>query len=397
MPKLRMSGFRKARLAGDANLPGVVGPIRFARSEGDFAAFREGDVALVDLIDLDARQAHDLIDARVGAVLNAAPSSTGRVPNQGPSLLAQAGIELVDVASDGIWSRLRNGEIVQVHDGKVLLDGTLVASGVVQDAARVASTLKAAEDGLSTRLDALTANAADHINREQAMLIDGRGVPRLRTRLRQRPVVVVSKGYDAESDLSGLKRFIAQRDPVLIGAGAGAEVLFDAGYVPHVVVGDAEALSDRAIRQSGEVVITTSTGRVSRPERLERHGKDIVTFTSTGAEDDLAILLADTNEASVIIQAGAPPTLNALLERAPSDSARIVVARLRAGAKLVDAKSVGALSPRPMSLWPVLQMLLAGLLAVAVAISVTPAGQDWFDQIRAALDDLGSSIGGILP
>ncbi|HWV26175.1 MAG TPA: putative cytokinetic ring protein SteA [Aeromicrobium sp.] len=394
MSKLRKSGLR-LRGRVDEPVEGVVGPVRFARRDADLAALRDGDIALVDLVDLDERRAGELIEARVAAVLNTAPSSTGRVPNQGPKLLADAGVTLVDVGNEGIWSRLRNGEVVQVLDGRVLLDGTLIATGVVQDASRVASTLKNAQDGLSTRLDALTVNAADHISREQGMLLGGVGVPRLRTRVRQRPVIVVSKDYDAEADLAALKRFIAQNDPVLIGAGAGADLLIAAGHRVHVLVGDADRLSERAIREAGEVVVTTTTGRVSRPERLEKHGKDVVTFTSTGADDDAAILLADTNEASVIIHAGAPPSLNALLERAPSDSARQVVTRLRAGSRLVDAKAAVSLSPRPMSLWPVLLMLLVGLVTVAVAITVTPLGQDWFEQVRQGWDDLGSSIGGL--
>jgi len=395
MPNLRKPSLRRSSRSTAETLDGVVGPVRLARRDADFASLREGDVALVDLVDLDERRASELIEAKVAAVLNTAPSSTGRVPNQGPKLLSDAGIALVDVGNEGIWSRLRSGEQVQVHEGRVLLDGSLVVAGVEQDASRVASKLKDAKAGLSTRLDALTANAADHIGREQTMLLAGAGVPRVRTRLRGRPVVVVSKDYDAEDDLAGLKRFISQNDPVLIGAGGGADLLLAAGHPVHILVGDADSLSEKAIREAGGVVITTTTGRVSRPERLEKHGKDVVTFTSTGADDDLAILLADTHEASVVIHVGGPPSLNALLERAPSDSARQVVTRLRAGSRLVDAKSALALTPRPMSLWPVLLMLLVGLLAVVVAITVTPTGQDWFEQVRDGLDDIGSSIGGI--
>ena len=375
-----------------------MGPVRFARRDADFASLRTGDIALIDAIDLDAKRAHDLIEARVSAVLNTAPSSTGRVTNQGPKMLADAGITLVDVGNEGIWSSLRSGEQIQILDGgRVMLDGTLVAAGVEQDQSQVATQLREAKEGLATRLNALTANAADHIDREQAMLLNGAGVPRIRTRLRKRPVIVVSKGYDAEADLASLKRYIAQNDPVLVGAGPGADVLLDAGHSVHVLVGDIDRFSDRAIVAAGEVVVSTTTGRVGRPERLEKHGKDVATFVSTGADDDLAILLADTNGAAVVIHVGAPPSLNALLERAPSDSARHVVTRLRAGSRLVDAKAAAAFNPRTMSMWPVFFMLLAGILALSVAISVTPLGQDWLDQARDSLGDLGSSIKGLLP
>ncbi|HEV7886596.1 MAG TPA: hypothetical protein VGO92_03490, partial [Acidimicrobiales bacterium] len=55
-----------------------------------------GDIAVIDHEDLDRVAAEGLIEARVGAVVNAAKSMSGRYPNVGPLLLAAAGIPLVD-------------------------------------------------------------------------------------------------------------------------------------------------------------------------------------------------------------------------------------------------------------------------------------------------------------
>ena len=374
-----------------APTPGThVGPVRFVRKDADLATLRPGDVALVEMPDIDARRARALIDSRVKVVLNTAASASGRIANRGPSQLSTAGIDLIDVPDQAIWSLLRNGDVVEIEDGQVRRDGTIVIAGVPIGSDESRDLLAEAESGLATRLDSLAANATDHIQREQAMLLDGARVPHLRTSLLRRPTVVVSAGYDAVEDLAQLKRFIAGNDPVLIGAGPGADVLLGAGYTPHIVVGALENLSDEAIKSSGEVVVTTASGRIAGPERLERHGKEIITFVSTGSDDDLSILLADTNQAGVIVHVGAPPTLAEFLERPPGDVARMFVARLRAGSKLVDAKSVNQLASRPMSWWPLVLLLLAGALAVAVAITVTPAGQDWFDS-------LGSWIEGLYP
>lgn len=380
----------------DRPVGGIVGPVRFVRTD-DLSPIRPGDIVLVDLVDLDARRAHELVERQVAAVLNAATSTTGRLPNQGPSILANAAVPLYDIDGATIWSTLRNGETIQVLDGRVLRAGIPVATGVEHDGDRVTSDLKRAEDSLATRLDSLTANAADHIQREQAMLLDGARVPHIRTQLAHRTAIVVSDDFDAKADLASLKRYIRDTNPVLIGAGTGADVILAAGHTPHLVVGMIDHLSEKAVKAADEIVVTTATGRVTRPERLERHGKAIVTFTSTGSDDDLAILLADTNGAAVIIHAGAPPSLSDLLEQAPSEAARLFVARLRAGSKIVDAKSVARLSARPMSWKPLVLMLLVGVLAVAVAIAVTPLGQDWVEQIGDALGVAGSSIEGILP
>ncbi|MDX6277158.1 MAG: hypothetical protein QOJ72_1286 [Nocardioidaceae bacterium] len=377
------------------SVEGIVGTVRFARHDKDMSALRDGDIAVIDQPELDSTQAQSLIDRRVRAVINASPSSSGRIPNTGPQMLSHAGITLIDITSDGIWSRLKSGDRVRIDEGSVFKDEILVASGVELDQSRTTADLAAAESGLATRLDSLTANATDHIQREHAMLLDGASVPRLRTRLRHRPVVVVSRGYDDASDLRGLRRYIDDTDPVLIGAGAGADLLLEAGYVPRIVIGSLDNLSDKAIRAAGEVVVTTASGVVDLPERLERHGKEVATFVSTGSDDDLAILLADTNEAAVIIHVGAPANLSQFLERPPTDVARMFVARLRAGAKIVDAKAVHHFTSNRMSVWPLLLLLVAGVVAVVAAIAVTPVGHDWFGSFGDHLADLGTWIKGL--
>jgi uncharacterized membrane-anchored protein len=165
--------------------------------------------------------------------------------------------------------------------------------------------------------------------------------------------------------------------------------------VPRIAIGSLDNLSDRAIRSAGEVVVTTSSGQLDLPERLEKHGKDVSTFVSTGSDDDLAILLADTNEAAVIIHVGAPANLSQFLERAPTEVARMFVARLRAGPKIVDAKAVHHFSANRMSVWPILLLLLAGVVAVVAAIAVTPVGHDWFGSFGDHLDDFGTWTKGL--
>lgn len=384
---------RKTPLPPDAK--GVVGTLRLARSDDDLATLNLGEIAVVGLPDLDARQAQTLIDRHVAVVLNAARSSSGRAPNTGPQMLVTAGIVLIDLTSEDVWTRLKDGDEVRVEGGQVFRDELQVASGIELDEQRTADDLTAAREGLATRLDSLAANATDHIHREHAMLMSGAQVPRLRTTLRGRPVVVVSRAYDDVADLKGLRRWIRENDPVLIGAGAGADVLIDAGLTPGIVVGALDNISDAAIKKAGEVVVTTPSGMVEGPERLERHGMEIVTFVASGSDDDLAILLADTNDADVIVHVGAPSSLAKLLERPPTEAARMFVARLRAGAKIVDAKAVHHFSSRRHALWPVFLLLAAGIAAVAVAIAITPVGQDWYDSVGEQLTDLGSWIKGL--
>jgi len=377
--------------------PGLVGVARFARTDADLSsALREGDVAIIDVADLDRRHAEVLIERKVRAVVNVSASSTGRFPNLGPRLLAHAGITLVDGVGPDAWTLLRNGGRIRIENGNVYRDEVLAVAGIEHGEERAEAELAASESGLATRLDSLTANASDHLQREQAMLLEGARVPELRTQLAGRGVIVVAHAYDAATDLRSLRRYIVEHDPVLVGAGSGADLLLDAGYTPALVVGSMDNLSDRALKECGEVVITTALGRIENPERLEKHGKEVVQFVATGSDEDLALLLVDTREAAVIVHVGGPPTLVDFLERGPVDVASAFIARLRAGTKIVDAKAVQHFSSNRLALWPLLLLLLCGVAAVAVAVSITPVGGDWFDSLGDTLADFGTWIKGLV-
>ncbi len=94
------------------------------------------------------------------------------------------------------------------------------------------------------------------MTRERALLLDGVGIPEVRTKFAGKHVlVVVVRGYDYDSDLKSLKHYIREYKPVLIGVDGGADALLEAGYKPHLIVGDMDAVSDAALATGAEVVV----------------------------------------------------------------------------------------------------------------------------------------------
>lgn len=242
---------------------------------------------------------------------------------------------------------------------------------------------------LVTRLEALMANATDHIRRERALLLDGAGIPALRAKLQGRPVLVVSRTHYWQDDLASLRRWIRERDPVLIGVGSGAESLLDAGYKPDVVIGSLAEISDLALEEAKEVVVTAaSTHGKGGAERFERAGVDPLWFIASGGSADLALLLAEVNGAPVTVVAGGPTGLHERLAGAPDQVASSFVTRLCANAHVVDAPAVGYLTSRAASTWPVLVLLVAGVVAVGAAIAATPVGQGWWGALAALTQDV---------
>ena len=75
----------------------IVGTARLGRRTKDLVKrLRPGDVAIIDHVDLDRVSAEELAESGVRAVVNVAPSNSGRFPNPGPLELVRSGVCLVD-------------------------------------------------------------------------------------------------------------------------------------------------------------------------------------------------------------------------------------------------------------------------------------------------------------
>jgi uncharacterized membrane-anchored protein len=391
-------------------LPGVTGTVRLdRRTPSLLRRLRPGDIAVVDHLDLDRANAEALVDCGVVAVVNASPFISGRYPNLGPELLARSGVVMVDDVGADVFTNLRDGSTVRVLDGDVLVGENVVVSGHELGGEEIGTLMEDARSGLSTQLQSFTHNTTEFLRREQELLLHGQGVPETRTVIAGRPVVVVVRGYDYREDLRGLRRFIREQRPVLVGVDAGADALLAAGHRPDIVVigedglahgstaGDrGSTVSDKALRASREVVLHADrVGRALGGDRLERLGVRHQTLSASGTSEDVALLLADVRGASLIIAVGSHATLDEFLDRQRAGLASTFLTRLRVGPKLVDAKGVPQLYAGRVRLWHLALVLLAGLLALGVAIAATPGGADWWSSVGGALSDVLDWIQGL--
>lgn len=377
--------------------PGIQGAARVDRRTSQLISrLRPGDIAIVDHQDMDRATAQALVDAGVAAVLNAAPMISGRYPNLGPEVLMQAGIPVYDTFGASLITRIKDGTRLRVHDGEVF-DGTdPVASGRLVDAQLVAGELESARVGLTSQLESFTHNSTEFLRREQDLLLHGRGVPRTATHLAGRPVVVVVRGHAWEAELAGIKAFIREQDPVLIGVDAGADGLRVAGYKPHIVVANAtddELPSVEALKKARDVIALVERGSpTSATERFGRIGVRPLRFETGATTEDAALILADAGQASLIIGVGMHATLDEFLDRRRTGLASTYLTRLKVGPRLVDAGAVphlydGQVRPRHL-----LAVMVAGLLALAAAIGVTPVGQEWADAATPVVTDALSNL-----
>ncbi|MFL6090508.1 MAG: putative cytokinetic ring protein SteA [Aeromicrobium sp.] len=251
---------------------------------------------------------------------------------------------------------------------------------------------------LAVRLESLMANATEHIRQERDLLLDGSDTPILPPKLRGRPVLVVNRKFHWQDDLGQLKRWIKDRDPVLIGVSNGVEALLDAGYHPDVAFGKVDEISDLALNECRHVVAVVSSKKKTTDDgRFERFGVRPQWFISTAKSGDLALLMADASEVPVIVEAGGPVSLNDRLGGSPDDAASAFVTRLRVSSRVVEAPAVAALSSKAVSAWPALMILLVGVLAVVAAIAMTPVGHEWFVGLGGTSGQIANVVRGNSP
>jgi uncharacterized membrane-anchored protein len=377
----------------DAGSP-TVGPARVGRRVRTLLPrLKPGDIAVIDHLDLDRVSAQALVDAGVAAVVDAAAAISGRYPNLGPRVLATAGVPVVDGIGPAGLAALRDGATVTLRGGQVLVDGAEVASGRCLDRETVEAEMELARAGLARQLAALTHGSNELLRHEQDLLLHGVGVPRLTTRAAGRPVLVAARDHQLDGGLGRVRTFLREQHPVVVGVGAAADSLRAERVRCDVVVVDAddELPTAGALRAARDVVVRTDRGgRPAVVEQLERLGvRPVLVATSVSAED-AALVVAEAADPSVLVGVGLRSTLEDLLDGGRDGAAGSVLVRLKVGPRLVDAAAVPELYSGRVRPWHLLLVMLAGLVALAAAVGVTPVGQEWADSFSDTLQGLFS-------
>lgn len=383
------------------DLPGTTGIARIdKKTKRLLDRVSAGDVVILDEADLDRLTADVLVQAEVVAVVNAAPSITGRYPNLGPEVLAASGIPLLDAVGPEVFARVKEGAKVRLYDDRLYIGDRVVARGTELDERAVADRMLEAKTGLVDHLEAFSGNSIEFIRSESPLLIDGVGVPELNVNLEGRHVVVVGDGSDRVADLKALKPFIKEYRPVMIGVGIGADTLRKAGYRPAVIVGDPDEIATDTLKCGAEMVLPADPdGHAAGLERIQDLGIGATTFPAIGCAGDLALLLADFHGADLIVTVGLGGDMNDFFDRSRRDQIpSTFLTRLKVGQKLVDAKAVSTLYRSRVGGAVIAALLLAALVVLIVALVLTSGDSgmaDWFsgqwESVTGWFDGLGTT------
>jgi uncharacterized membrane-anchored protein len=154
----------------------------------------------------------------------------------------------------------------------------------------------------------------------------------------------------------------------------------------------------KVLRAARDVVVVVDPGTARLgDDRLERLGVRPRRLETSATPADAALVLAHAREARVIVAVGVRATLEEFLDRQRPGLASGYLTRLRVGPTLVDATAVPALYSGQLRARHAWLVLLAGLLAVAAAIAVTPVGHEWAISLGHQLSHLYDATRGTSP
>src|SRR3954449_1680508 len=378
------AGKAPASANGQGDLTAFTGPVRLGRRTKHLVKrLRPEDVAIIDHAGIDRVSGEDLVASGVRHVVNVSRSASEHYANQGPLILTESGVHLVDMPGADLFDRLGDGDTVTLRGASLIgADGEVIAEGTLLQHDDVAREYEAGRREIGDALEAFAENTIAHIREERELLAGHLDLPDFDTDFRDRSALVVVRGVDHKKDLRMLRPYVRDAKPVLVAVDGGADAIIEEGFCPDLIVGDMDSATDAALRCGAELVVHAyPDGRAPGRDRLDALGLPYKVVPAPATSEDVALLIAAEKGSQLIVTVGSHFNLVEFLDKARDGMSSTFLTRLRVGELLVDAKGVSRLynpgvSGRQMGLF-----FAAALVLLAIVIATTQPLNDLVDLI----------------
>jgi uncharacterized membrane-anchored protein len=332
-----------------------------------------GDIAVIDHRELDDLAAHNLVEARVKAVINASPSISDSYPNGGPHTLVSAGIVLLDNVGKDIMKLVKDGQTIEISGDNVICGGKVTAAGKTLDITQINEKMDLLKDNMQSLIHDFINNTLDYARNEMELISGVCQIPEINTPIEGKHVLIVIRGRDYKNDLKAIRHYIDEIKPVLIGVDGGADALREIGCLPDIIIGDMDSVSDGTLRSGAELIAHAyRDGKSPGLERINKLGLKSILFRAPGTSEDIAMLLAHEKKAELIVLVGSHSSIIDFLDKGRKGMASTFLVRQKVGGKLVDAKGVSKLYKSRVKARQLAQIALAALIPAIMVMLLSP-------------------------
>lgn len=347
---------------------------------------KPGEIAIIDHRNIDEIAALSLKDTKIRGVLNVDKSISGKYPNKGPSILYEAGIPIFESQDKGVFNILEDESLISIEDDKIIYKDEIVGTCELLTKSKIDDLLEVGYNNIENELDDFIDNTLHYAKKEKELVTGNMQMPTISTSFQGRHALVVVRGKDYKKDLSAVRNYISEVNPIFIGVDGGGDALLEFGYKPDIVIGDMDSVSDKCLKASGEIIVHGyADGRAPGLERIKNLGLESVLFPSPGTSEDIALLLAYNNNVDLIVAVGTHNSMIDFLEKGRKGMASTFLVRLKVGPKLIDAKGVNELYHSSLKPKYMVGLGLAALLPVIVIALLYPPMQELLKLVQIKL------------
>lgn len=363
-------------------LMSIIGKVKKdKKTKNLISRLKSGDIALISHRDLDELAAMSLVEAKVKCVINADKTISGRYPNKGPSILFEANIPLYETALN-VFDDINENQIIKISQNKIVTENDITYNCQFLDEASMKELLDIGYKNIENELDRFIENTLDYAKKEKDIVLGKIKIPNIETHIKDKHVLIVVRGKDYKKDLTAIKMYINEMKPVLVGVDGGGDALLEFGYTPDIVIGDMDSISDKCLKEAKEIIVHAySNGKAPGLDRVQSLGLKSIVFSSPGTSEDIALLLAYTYGADLIVAVGTHSNMIDFLEKGRKGMASTFLVRLKVGSKLVDAKGVNKLYKSKIGFKYILGLGVAALIPILVIILMFPPVKGLFELI----------------
>lgn len=303
-----------------------------------------GDIAVIQHDDIDELAAHALVYTGTKAVINTGQSMTGRFQAVGATILLQNNIKVLDVKLP--IDSFKDNDIVTVLDKDIIIRNHIykkVCTTVNRD--YINRRLQSSKANEGQEILKFLDNTINHAANEMDKLVYFKQYPELSTLLEGRHVIVVVRNSSSMDEINSLRKYIEKYQPLFIGVDGGADLIINCGYIPDILIGDMDSVSDIGIYKSREIILHAyENGYCPCLPRISAMNVPYKILAMRGTSEDAALMLAYRKNAEIIVLVGGHSCMYDFICKGRQGMASTFITRAMIGSKLIDCKGIEIIS-----------------------------------------------------
>ena len=338
-----------------------------------------GEIAVINHTDIDEVAANSLVFCKPRLIINSSQSISGRYPNLGPRVLVKAGIPILDNIGEEVFSIIHENDILEIVENEIYVNGNFLGKGTWLTEELIAEQLEDTKKNFQNELDKFIENTLEYAKKEKDMILGNLNIPPIKTSFKGRHTLVVVRGQDYREDLHAIKSYIDEFNPILIGVDGGGDALMEFGYIPHIIVGDMDSVSDNCLKACKEIIVHAyPDGRAPGLNRVQELGLQGTVFPAPGTSEGIAMIIAFEKDSDLIVAVGTHSNMIDFLEKGRKGMASTFLVRLKVGSKLIDAKGVNKLYRESVKFKHLIGITIGAMIPVFIVSALSPPVQQLF-------------------